>query len=212
MAYLSRQERETQIIEGAIHFFSKHGLSAQTRELSASMGIAQPLLYRYFPSKRALIERIFVEAFLNRWDKSWKAMVSDQSVPLDDRIRQFYRGFASYILTREWVRLFFYSELEGYHYSRKVLHKLKSEIFAAFCKSLRLQYGYPSAKSAPITAAELNLVVDLHGLILYKYVRRYVYEARPADSLDVTVDRFLAALHSAAPVLLKSLFAPASAK
>jgi hypothetical protein len=37
--------------------------------------------------------------------------VSDQSVPLDDRIRQFDHGFASYILTREWVRLFFYSEL-----------------------------------------------------------------------------------------------------
>jgi AcrR family transcriptional regulator len=92
-------------------FFSKRGLSAQTRELTASMGIAQPLLYRNFNSKQALIERIFVEAFLNRWDKSWKAMVSDQSVPLDDRIRQFDHGFASYILTREWVRLFFYSEL-----------------------------------------------------------------------------------------------------
>jgi AcrR family transcriptional regulator len=206
MAYLSRKEREAQIIEGATHFFSEHGLSAQTRELSASLGIAQPLLYRYFPSKQALIERIFDEAFLNRWDKTWKDMVSDESVPLDDRLRAFYRGFSSLILTREWVRLFFYSELEGHHYSRKVLKKLQSDIFIPLCKSLRLQFGYPPASEVPISPTEIDLMLELHGLVLYKMIRRHVYEAKISETLEETLDHFILALHTIAPRVLQTVF------
>jgi len=47
-------EREKLIVGEAIRFFSEVGFSGQTRELSRRLGITQPLLYRYFPSKRAL--------------------------------------------------------------------------------------------------------------------------------------------------------------
>ena len=51
-------EREKLIVSEAIRYFSEVGFSGQTRELSRRLGITQPLLYRYFPSKRALLERV----------------------------------------------------------------------------------------------------------------------------------------------------------
>ena len=127
MAYLSRAKRVEQIVAGATKFFSEQGLSGQTRELSASLGIAQPLLYRYFPSKQALIDRIFIEAFENRWDDSWRDLILNRAIPVDQRYKQFYIEFNNSILTREWVRLFMYAELGSYGYGKKVLEKLRKE-------------------------------------------------------------------------------------
>ena len=45
---LASADRERQIIDGAIAYFSDAGFSGHTRELSKRMGITQPLLYRYF--------------------------------------------------------------------------------------------------------------------------------------------------------------------
>jgi len=63
MPATKREARVEQIIASAAQFFSEHGLSGQTRELASFLGIAQPLLYRYFPSKQALIHQIFEEFF-----------------------------------------------------------------------------------------------------------------------------------------------------
>ena len=47
-------EREAQIVAEAVRFFAETGFEGQTRELAARLGITQPLLYRYFPTKEAL--------------------------------------------------------------------------------------------------------------------------------------------------------------
>ena len=52
------QEREQQIVEGAIRYFSEHGFDVDTRGLAAQLGITHSLLFRYFPNKDALIERV----------------------------------------------------------------------------------------------------------------------------------------------------------
>jgi len=68
---LSPEDREQQILEGAVKFFAEKGFSGQTRELALQLGITQPLLYRYFPTKRSLIERVFEEAYINKLDPEW---------------------------------------------------------------------------------------------------------------------------------------------
>ena len=52
-------EREQLIIDGAIQFFADVGFAGQTRELAQRLGITQPLLYRYFPTKQDLIEKVY---------------------------------------------------------------------------------------------------------------------------------------------------------
>ena len=61
-------EREKLIVGEAIRFFSEAGFSGQTRELSRRLGITQPLLYRYFPSKRALMDHL--RAYLRAWNQN----------------------------------------------------------------------------------------------------------------------------------------------
>ena len=70
---LSPADRERQIIEGAIDYFAETGFSGQTRELSKRLGITQPLLYRYFENKQALVDRVYETVFAGRWDPSWIA-------------------------------------------------------------------------------------------------------------------------------------------
>jgi AcrR family transcriptional regulator len=44
-------DRKAMILSRATEFFAEYGLTAQTRALAAACGVAQRLLYRYFPSK-----------------------------------------------------------------------------------------------------------------------------------------------------------------
>ena len=45
------------IVEGAIHYFAEHGFDGETRALARSIGVSQALIFHYFPTKEALIDR-----------------------------------------------------------------------------------------------------------------------------------------------------------
>ena len=55
-------------MQAAIAFFAKHGFDASTRELARDIGVTQPLLYRYFPTKSSLVDRVYDEVFVRRWN------------------------------------------------------------------------------------------------------------------------------------------------
>ena len=61
----------------------------QTRELSRRLGVSQPLLYRYFPSKQDLINAVFEAVFMSQWRDDWISELQDRSVPLRDRLLPF---------------------------------------------------------------------------------------------------------------------------
>ncbi len=56
--HLPAAERERRIVEAAAEFFALHGFEGQTRELAKTMGISHSAIFRYFPTKEALIERV----------------------------------------------------------------------------------------------------------------------------------------------------------
>jgi hypothetical protein len=56
--------RERMILEGAVRFFAKRGFAAHTRELAEELGVSQSLVFHYFGSKEALIERVYQRNFL----------------------------------------------------------------------------------------------------------------------------------------------------
>ncbi|MDI7047032.1 TetR/AcrR family transcriptional regulator, partial [Escherichia coli] len=60
---LAPEVRERQIVLKAVDHFATHGFSGSTRELARQLGVTQPLLYRYFPSKEALIDRVYEEVY-----------------------------------------------------------------------------------------------------------------------------------------------------
>ena len=78
------------------------------------MGVAQPLIYRYFENKEALIARVFEETFLSNWNPLWEEMLTDPSKDLRQRLLTFHNDFSRVQLTRERVRLSLFFALSGW--------------------------------------------------------------------------------------------------
>ncbi len=169
------EERERQIVAGAISFFAERGFSGQTRELARELGITQPLLYRYFPSKQALIERVHQELFVRRWDAAWEALLADRRLPLRERLERFYAGFCERIFSREWVRMFVYAGLGHLAYNAQVLENIERQALRRVAVELRAHLGAPEVAPERVTDLELEHAWQLHGAAFYWHVRRHVY-------------------------------------
>ena len=185
---LSTEDRERQILDGAIAFFSERGLDGQTRELAQQIGITHPLLYHYFPNKRALIERVYEEVYLERWQPEWEAWLSDRSTPLEARLVRFYGAYARAILTKEWVRILVFSGLSDGYVPGQYMELLKERLFPHIWREMRHELGL-TGRAKP-TERERELMWGMHGGIFYIGVRRWIYaEAMPEDLDAVLADR-----------------------
>lgn len=57
-------ERRQEILAHALTLFSEHGAHrVSTRQIAAAVGISQPSLYAYFPTKQAIVDEVCEHAF-----------------------------------------------------------------------------------------------------------------------------------------------------
>ncbi len=188
-------EREQFIIDGAIQFFADVGFAGQTRELAQRLGITQPLLYRYFPTKQDLIEKVYEEVFIGRWKTSWERLIDDRSMPLRDRLVSFYDAYASEALTYEWIRIYMFAGLAGEDINRRYIDLLESRLLIPICTEMRATAGAPDPDQVPISDLEIEAAWNIHAAIFYYFVRKFIYrspvEADLAAYISDTVDRTL---------------------
>jgi AcrR family transcriptional regulator len=209
---LASAERERQIIEGAIDYFSEVGFSGQTRELSSRLGITQPLLYRYFASKQALIERVYQTVFEGRWNPGWLPPLRDRTKPLRERLIEFYRQYSAATYRPEWIRIYMHAGLSDPALNRRYLQLIRRELLPVYVRELRHTCGMADTDTPP-AEEELEFVWSLHGGFFYMAVREHVYQTRM--QLDFmahvarVVDNFLAGAKQVYPKLLAE-FAPAA--
>jgi AcrR family transcriptional regulator len=201
---LAPEARERLIADAAIRFFAEHGFEGQTRELARRIGITQPLLYRYFPSKEALIERVYQEVFVGHWNPRWEELLADRRMPLRERLLAFYRDYARTILTYEWVRLFTFSGLKGLDLNARYLKLLRDRIFPRVVAEVRHAHGRPDPSEVPIAEAEIEIVWSLHAAIFYLGVRRWIYDLPIPEDLDRAVADKVAAFLEGAPAVMAS--------
>ena len=205
------EQRERLIAQAAVRFFAEHGFEGQTRALARRLGITQPLLYRYFPSKEALIERVYQEVFVGHLDPGWEALIEDRRVPLRERLLRFYRAYADAILSYEWVRLFMFSGLKGLDLNARYLRLLRDGIFTRVIVEVRHAYGRPSPEQVPIGEAEIEIVWSLHAAIFYLGVRRWVYGLPVPDDIGGAVADKVTAFLDGAPAVMAPAASPARA-
>jgi AcrR family transcriptional regulator len=191
---LPAADREQQILAEAIRFFAEVGFAGQTRELAQRVGITQPLLYRYFPTKQDLIERVFKEVFLKRVDARLTALITDRSRPLEDRLLDFYRRYADATYSYEWIRIYMFSALMGNDINRRYISLVERKILKPLCAEIRHHCGLPLGPDMPISEAELEHVWVMHGGLFYYAVRKYVYHSRVATDFDAIVRRAVKAM------------------
>lgn len=205
---MQRDERERQIVAGAIAFFAEHGFSGQTRALASSLGITQPLLYAYFPSKQALIDRLYEEMFLERWNDDWPRMIGDQAVPLRTRLVSVYGEFAMRILSREWVRMFVHAGLDNQPYLARVLARIQATMLRPIAAELRRAHGYPMVPPSRLRPAEVEHVWNLHGSVFYFYLRLHVYGLQLTTPVPAMIDGVVDSLLAGAPAALARILGP----
>jgi AcrR family transcriptional regulator len=68
-------ERRKDILAQALRLFGLHGVHrVTTRQIAAAVGISQPSLYAFFPTRQALVEEVGVQAFealTDRLNAAW---------------------------------------------------------------------------------------------------------------------------------------------
>ncbi|AWV05138.1 TetR/AcrR family transcriptional regulator [Burkholderia sp. JP2-270] len=207
---LAPEARERQIVEKAIEHFATHGFSGSTRELARQIGVTQPLLYRYFPSKEALIDRVYDEIYT--WDPDWEKLIADRSVPLQERLVAFYRAYAQTILRREWIRTFIFAGLIREGFNTRYLSRLRERVFLPVLRELRYEYDIATPATEAQRNAEIELVWSLHASIFYFGVRKWVYGLPVPDDLDTEIERLIDAFLHGTPAALKQLASGATGR
>jgi AcrR family transcriptional regulator len=203
---LDPKEREQLIVDGAIRFFAEVGFEGQTRELAKRLGITQPLLYRYFPSKEQLIERVYQEVYLKRWQPHWERLISDRSRSLEARLVQFYREYTRVIFNYEWVRIFMFAGLKGVNINERYLAIVRDKLFIPLCTELREVAGLPDTEQVPLTEEEIELATTLHGGIYYTAIRKWIYHLPIPEDLDDHVERVVHTFLCGVPSTLRNHF------
>ena len=188
---LDAQEREQQIVAGAVDFFARRGLDAQMRELAAELGIAHTLLYHYFPTKRQLIERVYEQTIEGRWDERWETLLDDTRQPVATKLHNFYREYLAAILTPEWLRILVHSGLSDGLIPNRYFAMVRSKLFPRLLREIRRSAG--SRSKARATPREEALLMSFHGGLIYQLgIWPLVYQQHFAGQGDpAQIDTFI---------------------
>jgi AcrR family transcriptional regulator len=179
---MTPHDRERLIVDHAMRFFAEQGLDGQTRELARRLGITQSLIYRYFPSKNALIERVYEKWFSEFWNPEWQHWIEDRHEPLEDRLVRFYGAYTRSIYNYEWVRLFAFSGINGLAHHFRFVARNREQLYPWIAAELRHDHGLPSLQEIPLTEFEIEQLIGMHASVFWIGQRRWLYGLPvPAD-------------------------------
>lgn len=201
---LAPEEREYDIIQRAIAVFARHGFEVSTRDLASELGITQPLLYRYFPSKEALVDQVYDEVFIRRWNPEWEDWLSDSSLPLHERLCRYLKDYAKFMLRSEWVRIFIYAGLSRGGINQKYFARLRERHFVVIAREMRREYNIPEPRDATEEEEEIELIWAMHSAVFYIGVRKWIYELPIPKNLDRLIEMRVSAFLHGVPEALRS--------
>lgn len=187
---LPYEERRKQILHHAEEFFSEYGLTGQTRSLAAACGVSQRLLYRFFPSKAALLREVYNETILGPFKAVWLAQLTDRTKPVEERLNHFYQDYFQAILTRKWLRLFLYASLAESEMAPDYIAAIIKDLMETITRETALEQGV-ELPDDPTLLHEIGWT--LHGAVSHFAIRRHLYKA----SQELPEDRVFA-MHIAA--------------
>lgn len=167
-------ERRRQILDKAAEFFAEHGLAGQTRSLAQACGISQRLLYRFFPSKAALIDEVYEEAILGPFKAAWLVRLADRSEPVEQRLNAFYRDYFETVLTRRWLRLFLYSSLANRSMAPSYNVAVVMPLLERIVEEVAHEQGLRLPDDKPLRH---ELGWTLHGAVSHLAIRKHLYHA-----------------------------------
>jgi len=195
---MNPQDRRRQILDMAAEFFAENGLAAQTRGLAAACGISQRLLYRYFPTKEALLDEVYRTAIAGPFKAMWFAELVDRRLSVEARLIRFYKDYFSTVFTSKWLRLFMHSSLAD----TGMAPTYTSSIILQLLETIVIEAAHE--QSIPIIAdkdLQHEIGWTLHGALSHYAIRRHLYgftqHATEDAVLAIHIAQFLGGLPAA---------------
>jgi AcrR family transcriptional regulator len=204
---MKREDRDREIAKAAVAFFAEVGFDGDTRELARRLGVTQSLIFRYFPNKAALIERVYQEVYVGRWNPYWETIIADRSVPLQDRLVRLYKDYSRVSLTYDWVRIFIFSGLKGEDINTRYLKFLRSRILEPIAIEVRAELGLPTPEELPLKMSEIELAWGINSRIFYLGQRKWIFNVPLDIELDQIIEHtiitYLSGAKTVVPMLIK---------
>lgn len=204
---LAGDARRAQIIAAACEFFSENGFAGPTRDLAASIGVTQALLYRYFDSKTDLIDAVFADVFRDHWSEgALERFKATPEQPMVDRVCAAYAGMVER-MTSVATRLFFRAGLDA-HTTPIYRSAAKSwPLWLAMLEEWRRLEDLPTLAEKPMTEGERALMLAFHSSMVMIRVRQYVFRVprklsdadeirQVAETQDAGIRAVLRRIHS----------------
>jgi AcrR family transcriptional regulator len=196
---LGHEERRAQILAEATTYFAEYGLTAQTRGLAAACGISQRLLYRFFPTKAALLQEVYRTAILGAFQSDWLPPLRDRSLPLETRLRRFYLAYFEGVLTRPWMRLFLYASLAEADMAPNYIGDVVTGLLRTIVEEAAEEAGLALPDDVPF----LNEVGwTLHGAVSHLAIRRHLYRASRGVAVETVIALHVTAFLRGFPALI----------
>lgn len=200
---LPRSEREKLIVDEAIRFFAEVGFEGQTRALANRLGVTQPLLYRYFPDKESLIDRVYAEVFVGGWEGGWTALLKDRSRPLGERLVDLYISYTQANFSYERVRLFMFASLKDRDIANRYLGFIREALFIPLVQEIRHEARLNANR--PVSDFEVECVAGLHGAIGYVGMRQWIYDTPMPAELNMVINSLITTFLQGAPAAFAAL-------
>jgi AcrR family transcriptional regulator len=150
---LGRSERRAQLLEAALAEFALHGLHLTTAAVAARAGVSQPYLFRFFPTKQAMV----CEAVERCFDLSLAAMrsaLAGRAGDVEQRLGAMGSAYA--LLLRDSTLL--QAQLQAFAAARDP--EIRSVVRRRFA---RMRAELRRLADAPPAVAEMFLA---HGMLL----------------------------------------------
>jgi len=163
------------IVDGAVRYFAEHGFEGETRALARRLGVSHALIFRYFPTKQKLIDRVYEEVFLRRWDPAWEAWLDDRTVPLRKRLIRFYEAYYLAVDDYEWIRIALSSAMRHVNIMERYLDLVRTRLIDRIATELRAHHKLPPPDAVPLTEMELQIVWNFHAFVIYALISKHIY-------------------------------------
>jgi AcrR family transcriptional regulator len=179
------QQRARDIVAAAAEHFSEVGFAGSTREIAKRVGVTQPLLYRYFPTKDDLIEAVYRTVYLERWNPAWDVALKDRSITTRQRFETFYREYATTAFTPIPLRLSYFAGLRDADINQWHNHLIEELILKQLVREHRVELGLSDA--AYVNPNELEPAWQIHGGLMHYGWRKHVLNLRVAPDVNQVI-------------------------
>jgi AcrR family transcriptional regulator len=181
-------ERRKMIVGKAVEYFARNGFDGSTRDLAREIGVAQSLLYRYFPSKTLLLDQVYEEVYIARWNPLWESDLKDRAVPFEARLKRYYLDYAQNVMRDDWVRILIFAGLKQEGINDRLFKLLHDSIFTTVIAEFHHAFSTPAPTDRDKRELELELVWSLHAAIFYISMRKWVYKTRIPRKIDSVIE------------------------